>query len=304
MESFDTFNFVFFDLETTALDVYKAHILELAALLSNGTTLFHSYVRYSGNITNSHIHGITQDVLNTNQARQLEAVLIDFENWVAARFNPQTDVYLMAHNCIGYDKLVLELNYKRIGRRMPRNWYFIDSLPQIKQLVRLPSYRLGAIYQEFFHQPLEGAHGAIADTRALYRVYLHAINEVFFRTAVASSSSNSGGGNNGGNGSGSGMAGYRAFLMSNRSYIQKSVYHPDVLLEPIEILGLEEGIMNRLKDGGYDDIKDLLILYLVTYPNFRNVIRQTTRIMTPSHMTKVYNAIRYYAFILLDVVRE
>lgn len=287
MQSFDTYNIVFFDLETTALDVYQAYILELAALLPNGTTLFHSYIQFPGNITNSHIHGITQDVLNSNQARQLESVLIDFENWVTTRFpNHQTDIHLMAHNCIGYDKLVLELNYKRIGRQMPGNWHFIDSLPQIRQLIRMPSYKLSAIYQAFFNQPLEGAHGAIADVRALYRIYLHAINEIFFR-----------------NNSGGGAEGYRGFIMSNRSYIQKSVYHPDVLMEPIEMLGLEIGLLNKLKDAGYSDIKDLLILYLVAYPNFRNVLRDTARIIPHTHITKVLNAIKYYAFILLDVTR-
>ena len=301
MESFDLFHLVFFDLETTALSVYDANILEIGALYPNGITSFHSYVQYFGSIDNSHIHNITQETLNTNQARPLVTVLTDFETWIRERFNDQTDVYLMAHNGIGYDKPVLELAYKRLGRPMPGNWHFADSLPQIKRLFRMPSYKLGAIYQHFFNEPLVGAHGAMADTRALYRVYLHAINEAFYRhdTPEIHLPQYDGMSRNV-----IGTAIYMNFLLGDHNFIQKSVYHPQALRQPIETIGVTGYPLQRIKQSGYLEIKDLLILYLVVYPNFRSNLEMQVGVTSQYHITKINAAKQYFAHVLLNVVRE
>jgi len=297
MENFDNLNYIFFDLETTSLNVYDAHILEIGALYPNGTTTFHAYVRYPGLIDNSHIHGITQESLTINNARQLNEVLNDFETWIKARFSDQTTVYLVAHNCIGYDKQILEVSYKRIGRTMPSNWHFLDTLPQIKRLFRMPKYKLGAIYETFFREPLIGAHGAIADVRALYRVYLHAINEAFYRhdTPAIHFPQYSGMSRNV-----VGTALYSNFLLNDSSFVQMSVYDSRVLTQPVEILGVIGYPLQLLKTNGVKEVKDLLIMYLVVYPRFRSHMENEIGITSQYNITKLHNAIKYYGFVLYN----
>lgn len=296
MEDFRHFNFVFYDLETTSLDTYQARILEIAACHADGQQFFHSYVQYPHEIPNSEIHGITQEVLQKNGARILSQVIVDLETWIAQRYQNRP-VYLVAYNNLGYDKLVLECNYKKLDRPMPKNWYFMDPYPQFKELISLSSYRLTNVYQHYFKRELVGAHGAIADTRALYQVYLQLVNDVFF-SAESKAKIDSVLSLENMTWHEVAISVYTSYLINNVAALQPSTFQSEFIYQPIETLGVTGFPLSKLKDIGCLEVKDLLIFYLISYPNFKEVFKKHTRLYSNFIIQKLEEKMRHCAYIL------
>ena len=82
-------------------------------------------------------------------------------------------VYLVAHNCHGFDKIFLERLFPESSRK---SWHYIDTLMLAKKLMpRLKSYSLSNLAKHF--SIMEGKHRASSDTICLRFVY-HKLVEI------------------------------------------------------------------------------------------------------------------------------
>ena len=301
MTSLNNFNLIFYDLETTSLNLFQARILEIAACYSDGETFFHRYVKHPWPIDNSHIHGITHEVLDAKEAQYLIQVLNAFEAWVLERYpDKDTPIYLTAHNNLGYDKWILEINYRRLDRKMPNNWRFMDTLPQFRALCSLNSYKLTNIYISFFQTELVGAHGALADTKALFMTYNHLMNNVFFKDEsrdkiqswISSEIWNQVGWTN------VATSIFSGFLSSQYIFSQLSSFHPDALYQKIEIFGIKGYPLYRFKQRGLCDVKDILIFYLIVYPNFVEPLSKQTGVTSKYYLDQMKKYLDCLVYIL------
>ena len=142
--------FIFYDLETNSLDTSKAAIMQICMMDEDNNILMNNYVYpYDGNIDGTAIHGIDKDLLDRNSAIDAETMLNQVLNGIKMRY-PDEDIYLVAYNNFGYDQQVLEYNFNRFKLPIPKNWFFTDLLPYIKD--KYPQYkfqyRLFNIYEK------------------------------------------------------------------------------------------------------------------------------------------------------------
>jgi DNA polymerase III epsilon subunit-like protein len=171
-----------FDTETTALQTDKAKIIEISLRDIYGKNKFTKLVNPLETIENSHIHHITNDLIAENNGETFNNIIPMMEEWIKNVFGDDKIVYMLAHNNIYYDKMVLESEYARHSCKMPSNWLFIDSYQQIREI--LPklgrgNYKLTSLYNQCAQKPLVNAHRAEADTEALAVVYNHMIIDRF-----------------------------------------------------------------------------------------------------------------------------
>ena len=131
--------FIFYDLETNSLDTSKAAIMQICMMDEDNNILMNNYVYpYDGNIDGTAIHGIDKDLLDRNSAIDAETMLNQVLNGIKMRY-PDEDIYLVAYNNFGYDQQVLEYNFNRFKLPIPKNWFFTDLLPYIKD--KYPQYK-------------------------------------------------------------------------------------------------------------------------------------------------------------------
>lgn len=155
---------VFFDLETTGLDIVKDRIVEIALLKVYPDGMeesFHTLVNPEMTISaeSTAIHGIT------NEAVADKPTFFEVGKRVAA-FIENCD--LGGYNCLRFDIPVLAEELQRVG--IPVDFStrkVVDA--QIIYYKREPR-TLTAAYQYYTNQSLEGAHAADVDTRATYEV--------------------------------------------------------------------------------------------------------------------------------------
>jgi DNA polymerase III epsilon subunit-like protein len=171
MSSSITERIYFYDLETTALEINKACILECYIQNWDGTRKKHWYIYPSDHrpITNSHIHNITLEKLEREGAVNIEQFVNEFTYFLNNReennrmvnivnnedmnpFVPINKIYLIAHNNNRYDKLVLIEEFRRLGRQLPEQWNFRDSLVHFRRLypnIGYGKYKLSLLYERF-----------------------------------------------------------------------------------------------------------------------------------------------------------
>ena len=165
-------NLIFFDLETTGLNQYHDRITEIAMIRDTSTEeeseTFTSLVNPQKKISNfiTRITGISNEMVH-NQATfsQLKESILDF-------IQTSNTPYLIAHNCDGFDKLVLRIHFQKEGINLNSyNWKYIDTLLMAKKM-----------YPYFFKHNLKDlmtqlgletqtAHRALNDTLMLQILY-------------------------------------------------------------------------------------------------------------------------------------
>lgn len=156
---------VFFDLETTHLDVNIARIVEIALvkLFPDGTTeSFLTRINPEIPIPNdaSRIHGITNfDVMDKPTFRD---VAVDIHTVIK-------DCDLAGYNLIVYDLPILINEFKRAGINFSTEDVFtVDIMVIFKQKERR---NLAAAYRFYCQKELEGAHSALKDTQATVDIF-------------------------------------------------------------------------------------------------------------------------------------
>lgn len=175
----------FFDLETSGFrGIYKYSnyhkIVQFAVLEDATNRLFNRYVNTDGYTIlekSTKIHNITND--QVEKADKFPIVWSEFIRFYALK--SYETVIFVAHNCFGFDRLVLlkEMFFYNIPQK--KNWFFADSLVYFKYLAdkRLrdeiettidgfSKYNLNSLYA-FFNKGLSitNQHSADADVIAL-----------------------------------------------------------------------------------------------------------------------------------------
>jgi len=177
-------NKIYYDLETTTLEIENVKILEICAYNEN-SLLFHYYINPNEEIKNSNIHGITNKKLENIGCFEIKYVLELFVNFINSFENP----VLIAHNNFRYDQLVLEKEFKNSGITIPSNWKFFDSLPIAQFTVKkLPygKHKLNDLYQHFFNSNIHLQHSAIGDVYALSKIYPKIEELFYFKNSILS----------------------------------------------------------------------------------------------------------------------
>ena len=156
---------VFFDLETTGLDVTKARIVEIALLKlfpDNTTDSFLTLVNPEMIIPEEavNVHGITN--LDVKDKPTLKEIAVDIKMII-------DDSDLAGYNLIKYDVPLLVNELKRVGiNYSAENVKMIDVMNIFKQKERRD---LTSAYRFYCQKELEGAHSALKDTQATYEVF-------------------------------------------------------------------------------------------------------------------------------------
>ena len=176
--------FIFFDLETTGcsgtgsiLNQFN-RIVQISAV--NESEQFDAIVNPEVHIpqASTDIHHVSNEI--AQQAPTFKKVFPQFRAFVKKGAKRNTHIVLVAHNALGFDKIVLEKECLRCGLKMPANWVFYDTLLTYRnQFPELVSKRLGDIYQNRFNEPIQNAHNALSDTLALQRLFYHDIQPLF-----------------------------------------------------------------------------------------------------------------------------
>lgn len=168
--------FAVIDTETTGFKKGTDRIIELAAVLLDDTFTevgaWHTLINPGGkNITNSSIHGITNDMVA--HAPQFEDIITDFASFI-------DNMVLIAHNAPFDAKMLLgEIN--RFDSNDSIYLPFVDSIALAKQELPTGPYRLSSLLQRLgVDNPR--AHAAVDDAAAtgamLKALYTHRAREV------------------------------------------------------------------------------------------------------------------------------
>ena len=163
---------IYFDLEWIGPDIRRegarhCFIWNIAAVSQSGAT-FDRYVIPPSLEYETHpgCIEVTETLLNDLGAVTFRQAFKDFAAWVGPRAT------LISHNCFRADKPVLEAECKRYHIEMP-SWRFFDSLLFMRANIKQMSYKLGDLYENFYGEPIENQHYALADAVALKLVMNH-----------------------------------------------------------------------------------------------------------------------------------
>jgi DNA polymerase-3 subunit epsilon len=156
---------VFFDLETTHLDINIARIVEIALVkLSPDGTTESFLTRINPGIPipaeSTRIHGINNfDVMDKPTFRE---IAVDIESYIK-------DCDLAGYNLIAYDLPILINELKRAGIEFSTEGvYVIDVMTIFKQKERR---NLAAAYRFYCRKELADAHSALKDTQATLEIF-------------------------------------------------------------------------------------------------------------------------------------
>ncbi len=182
MDNLDKNNkYIIYDLETNGLDYYTTGIMQITILDMNGDILLNQYVYpFNDKIDGTAIHGIDLKKLNDNNAISTIKLCSLIKDIIQYKYGDKNNIYWIAYNNFGYDQLILENNYKICNIKMPTNWYFIDIYPLVRDLYKIvPNYKLKTVYEYFFGKTEDlNFHCSLTDTKCLYKVYCHVINNL------------------------------------------------------------------------------------------------------------------------------
>jgi DNA polymerase-3 subunit epsilon len=153
---------VFYDLETTGVDVASARIVQIALLAESGEVLLDTLVHPGCQIPSgaSAVHGISDEAVA--EAPRFEAI--------AAQVQALTEgVVLAGYNNRRFDAPLLDIELRRAGQP----GLDFDSLEEIDLYAAWaalePRTLVGAV-RRFLGKDLEGAHSALHDVKATQEV--------------------------------------------------------------------------------------------------------------------------------------
>ena len=160
-----------FDLETTGLSKDKNRIIEIAAV--NVTDPTHAPMatlmnpgRFNIPPPITQLTGITNSMVSApavpSFARAAE-LLEEYVTEAARSEGGGASVILAAHNARQFDAGFLQAEYRRLGRELPDDWRFVDTLPLARKRLdknTVGSFKLETLAAHFGVRPGGGRGGA------------------------------------------------------------------------------------------------------------------------------------------------
>lgn len=175
--------FIVFDFESTGfapMNLYSRYnrVIQISAKsLSRNGKMFDSFVNPGFTITkwSQAIHHIgNEHVSGAPSWKEVWQQFLDFFKL------PDGEVfYMIAHNCYGFDQIMMEKEFALNGMKLPDNIRFIDTLPIFKDTFpAMDSYSLGNLYK-FFYNGLEiqNQHRSDSDVHALRALVLDILKD-------------------------------------------------------------------------------------------------------------------------------
>jgi DNA polymerase III epsilon subunit-like protein len=178
---------LYFDLETNGYkgcDKYSQRhkIIQIAVLEDASDDYITAYVNPGVKILpeSTKIHGITEE--DVRSAPKFKEVWLDIVKKYKIR---QNDVCLIAHNCFGFDKVILVKELRDAGFDLKdyETLYFIDSLVYFRNYLNddlkkqihdsttgYSKYNLNNLHKFFFKNNIDNAHDALGDVIALKKI--------------------------------------------------------------------------------------------------------------------------------------
>ena len=156
---------VFFDIETTGIDIKNDRIIEICAIKyrPDRTKLtLHKYFNPGRESQPMALeaHGLTTEFLTKYNS---------FEESAEELFEFFKDSDLGGYNCISFDIPLLYEEFARCGKYLSlQGLSIIDSY---NLLNKFETRKLNDIYKRYFGQDIDGAHGAEADIEATIKVF-------------------------------------------------------------------------------------------------------------------------------------
>ncbi|KAJ0980615.1 hypothetical protein J5N97_008870 [Dioscorea zingiberensis] len=131
---------IVFDTETTGFSRHKDRIIEIAArdLQGHGrnSTTFETLINPEIPVKNSHVHGITTQMVCKPEIPRFKEMVPKFLKFVNDRRMDRKQVLLVAHNARKFDVPFLVKEFQRYSMEVPSNWLFLDTLPLAQKLVK------------------------------------------------------------------------------------------------------------------------------------------------------------------------
>ena len=170
---FDDTTLIFFDLETTGFNSFHNNIIEIAAIDNNGNTfskLVDPGIPIPKKITE--ITHITNEMVAYEPS--IDEVLYEFVNFCKydkyGKPRNMRKTYLIAHNCIGFDRIFLERKLAYCGIPSP-GWKYIDTLYLAHYLLPdLRYHRLGNL-AKYWNIVNTNAHRALSDVETMIKIW-------------------------------------------------------------------------------------------------------------------------------------
>lgn len=169
--------FIYYDTETTGIKIGKDRIIEIAALDPTQDKSFCTFTNPECPIPleSTQITHITDDMVA--DAPLIRDALQQFVAFC------EGDVVLVAHNNDGFDKPMLEAEFRRANLEMP-NWVFVDSLKWARKYRNdLPRHSL-QVLRESYGLPANQAHRALDDVIILHQIFSFMIDDLSCETVL------------------------------------------------------------------------------------------------------------------------
>lgn len=156
---------VFFDVETTGVDIKRDRIIEISAVKYTTDKTKLTYQKYfNPEITISQsaidVHGLTNEFLS--QFKPFKNSCDELYEWFK-------DCDLGGYNCIGFDIPILFEEFSRYGKKP--NWFNINIIDSYNLLNKFETRKLNDIYKRFFGKDIENTHSASDDIEATIKVF-------------------------------------------------------------------------------------------------------------------------------------
>ena len=154
---------IIYDLETTGVHPINDKIIQLSAIDYNSGKEFDRYINPNTENKAEHINNISQNLLDNSDV--FDTVFDDFLQFSSS------NAYLIAHNNHNFDKLFLKFELKKIGKKLPINWKFIDSLKISRTIYpSFEEHNIGFL-SNVLKITKKATHNAIDDVRCLLEIF-------------------------------------------------------------------------------------------------------------------------------------
>ncbi|XP_061371957.1 exonuclease DPD1, chloroplastic/mitochondrial [Gastrolobium bilobum] len=165
---------IVFDIETTGFKRENERIVEIALRDLHGgeNSTFQTLVNPQRYVPNSHIHGITTQMVNRPDVPRMEDLIPILLHYVRSREKPGGYVLWVAHNARSFDVPFIIHELRRCSTEVPPNWLFVDTLPLARELMKSGGTKLSSIslaaLSELYKIKVDGsAHRAMVDVNTL-----------------------------------------------------------------------------------------------------------------------------------------